>query len=191
MAGKNPQVRKPAGSPVGTDLVKDQGSRELAAMRLRALSYSHCRLEHRHPFGMLDGKTPHRLIRWGEQSELIHQIDCITSGVQSRAVWCFIFWGRRCRARHQATHEPDIPTHRSAGLRQQLRQAFVRFGHPALHARTEHPVALLGRVEQRGSRQLRAPAARSSNVTVSTITCPGRPSHSNVCTMRSGRATSR
>ena len=88
----------------------------------------------------------------------------------------------------------DLPRRdRSAGgePREQLVEARVGLVHPALHARAEHAVALLGRVEERG--RLRPSCARRGPRTsaVSTETWPGIPSHSNVCTMRSGGVTSR
>jgi hypothetical protein len=88
MAGENPQVRKPAGSSVGTDLVKYPGASELAAMCFRPLSYSNCCLEYRHPLRMLDGETSHCLIRRSEQSELIHEVEHITAALWLTAANC-------------------------------------------------------------------------------------------------------
>ena len=61
--------------------------------------------------------------------------------------------------------------------REQLVEPVVRLVHAALHPRMEHPVALLGRVEERDRLRRVRPSPRSSRVAVSTITWPGMPSH--------------
>jgi hypothetical protein len=54
-------------------------------------------------------------------------------------------------------HTISTPNRGSDGLdSEQLGEALVGFGQAALHARGEHAVALLGRVEQRGGGHLRA-----------------------------------